>query len=89
MEKRKFDLSKDMIRLEREEEESNFVPQYAVTPNSSEKKVEEEQVERLYLSLRVTEEFKKEFKIWCTYKGLKQNEAIVKIFNKIKSLEDF
>lgn len=78
--KKKFDLSSDMINLERSSPEEERIVE----------RVKEDRLvksdKRIYINFSVTEDFKKEFKVWCAEKELKHNEALILMFNKMKNI---
>lgn len=85
--KKKFDLDGSIVQVEKGIEQPSLSTDHY--PKSAEiaKEDHENNIKMIYLNFHVSEEFRKEFKIWCAHKGLKQNHAFVKMFERIKSLD--
>jgi len=73
MQKKKFDLTSDIVEVNLEENESKK----PVTLISNNKK-------NVLLTIAVDADMRKEFKTWCARNGLKMNEAFIKGFNLLK-----
>lgn len=84
--KKKFELESSIVQVSRGVEQE--VPAADAYPSPQEAaEAEQLKVKMIYLNFSVSEDFRKEFKIWCAKKGLKQNEALVKMFDRIKNLD--
>lgn len=70
MQKKKFDLTSDIIKVNLGEQDQEQV------------KVDKKK--SMLLTISVDEDMRKEFKTWCARKGLKMNEAFIKGFNLLK-----
>ena len=74
MQKKKFDLTSDIVEVKLEENEFKKT----VTPISNNKK------KNVLLTIAVDEDMRKEFKTWCARNGFKMNEAFLKGFKLLK-----
>lgn len=74
MQKKKFDLTSDIVEVKLEENEFKK----PVTSISNNKK------KNVLLTIAVDADMRKEFKTWCARNGLKMNEAFIKGFNLLK-----
>lgn len=84
-EKKKFELTPDLINLEDENAEyKTSIPLVTKRPGA-EIAEKNDKTKGAYLNLSVPEDFRKEYKIWCAQKGLKQNEALIKMFDAVKN----
>jgi hypothetical protein len=83
MQKKKFDLTSDIVNvdLEKENDEGIFVQNTKRNSDSSDKQVKKKKV---LISIAVDEELRKEYKMWCTSKGLKMAEAFLKGYELLK-----
>lgn len=74
MQKKKFDLTSDIVEVKLEENELK-----QTSPVSSIKNKK-----NVLLTIAVDSDMRKEFKTWCARNGLKMNEAFIKGFNLLK-----
>lgn len=74
MQKKKFDLTSDIVEVSLEESEVRAP--IVLKGNKKEKNV--------LLTIAVDADMRKEFKTWCARNGLKMNEAFIKGFNLLK-----
>ena len=74
MQKKKFDLTSDIVEVKLEENE--FKKPIISISNNKKKNV--------LLTIAVDIDMRKEFKTWCARNGLKMNEAFIKGFNLLK-----
>ena len=83
MQKKKFDLTSDIINVNLDEAMSDrhLAPKEEIERTNIEKKV-------VLVTLSVEEELRKEYKTWCASKGLKMNEAFLKGFDLLKKNYD-
>ena len=72
MQKKKFDLTSDLVTLDNE------------TKAESVQKIEVKKDKNILLTMSVDESFRAEFKSWCARHRLKMNEAVVKGFALLK-----
>lgn len=77
MQKKKFDLTSDIVEVNLEENEAK--KPVAVISNNKKNNV--------LLTIAVDADMRKEFKTWCARNGLKMNEAFIKGFNLLKKQE--
>lgn len=73
MQKKKFDLTSDIVEVNLEGNESKKTA--AVISNNK---------KNVLLTIAVDVDMRKEFKTWCARNGLKMNEAFIKGFNLLK-----
>ena len=73
MQKKKFDLTSDIVKVNLEENESKK-PVALISNNKK----------NVLLTIAVDADMRKEFKTWCARNGLKMNEAFIKGFNLLK-----
>jgi hypothetical protein len=83
MQKKKFDLTSDIINVDFEEidNEKVLVQNTKKISDSKEHKVKKPKV---LITMAVDEELRKEYKMWCTRKGLKMAEAFLKGYELLK-----
>ena len=83
MQKKKFDLTSDIINVDLEEihNEEVLIQNTKKTSDSKEQKVKKTKV---LITMAVDEELRKEYKMWCTRKGLKMTEAFLKGYELLK-----
>lgn len=83
MQKKKFDLTSDIINVDFEEidNEKVLVQNIKKTSDGKEHKVKKPKV---LITMAVDEELRKEYKMWCTRKGLKMAEAFLKGYELLK-----
>jgi hypothetical protein len=74
MQKKKFDLTSDIVEVKLEENE--LKKPIGVIDSKNKKNV--------LLTIAVDADMRKEFKTWCARNGLKMNEAFIKGFNLLK-----
>lgn len=78
MQKKKFDLTADLVDISDEKMPTTHLSQYL------EKKPIENKSKTILLTLSVEENFRAEFKSWCARHKLKMNEAVIKGFQLLK-----
>lgn len=74
MQKKKFDLTSDIVEVKLEETQFKKT---ILNIDSSKKK-------NVLLTISVNSEVRKEFKTWCARNSLKMNEAFIKGFSLLK-----
>ena len=74
MQKKKFDLTSDIVEVKLEENE--LKKPIGVSDSKNKKNV--------LLTIAVDADMRKEFKTWCARNGFKMNEAFIKGFNLLK-----
>ena len=74
MQKKKFDLTSDIVEVKLEENE--LKKPIGVIDSKNKKNV--------LLTIAVDADMRKEFKTWCARNGFKMNEAFIKGFNLLK-----
>jgi hypothetical protein len=74
MQKKKFDLTPDIVKVKLEDTEFKKFT----------KKEEEDKKKNVLLTIAVNPDIRKEFKTWCARNGLKMNEAFLKGFSLLK-----
>lgn len=74
MQKKKFDLTSDIVEVKLEENEIKKT----ITETDNNKK------KNVLLTIAVDSDMRKEFKTWCARNGLKMNEAFIKGFSLLK-----
>jgi hypothetical protein len=80
MQKRKFDLTSDIIQVDLGENEENNFSQIG-------NRQKEKKNKRVLITMAVDEELRKEYKMWCTRKGLKMAEAFLKGYELLKKTD--
>lgn len=82
MQKKKFDLTSDIIDVDlNRDEEENFSQNKNSNMYVREK---EHKKKKVLITMAVDEELRKEYKMWCTQKGLKMAEAFLKGYELLK-----
>ena len=74
MQKKKFDLTSDIVEVKLED--NDFKKAVTLISNNKKKNV--------LLTIAVDVDMLKDFKTWCARNGLKMNEAFIKGFNLLK-----
>ena len=81
MQKKKFDLTADLVDVSDEKTSTNHLSQQV------EKNLIENKGKNILLTISVEESFRAEFKSWCARHRLKMNEAVIKGFQLLKEKE--
>lgn len=85
MQKQKFDLTSEIIKIDEGKEEIQRITETKTTMIN---KVEQVIIKKkVLITMAVDEELRKEYKMWCTRKGLKMTEAFIKGYELLKKEE--
>jgi hypothetical protein len=82
MQKKKFDLTSDIIQVNIGEEK-----EYTQSVNKNTETIKEEKVKnrkKVFITIAVYEELRREYKMWCTREGLKMAEAFLRGYELLK-----
>ena len=83
MQKKKFDLTSDVIDINLEDGRKD-----QLLSQSKRIKEDEGKGKSVLITISVDEELRKEYKTWCIKNDLKMNEAFLKGFNLLKRNEE-
>jgi len=83
MQKKKFDLTSDIIDITLEKGDKTQITE-GVTSNVKEEKSDNVKTKRVLITMAVDEELRREYKVWCTNNGLKMAEAFLKGYKLLK-----
>ena len=82
MQKKKFDLTSDIIQVNVGEEK-----EYTHSVNKNTEVIKEQQIKnrkKVFITIAVDEELRREYKMWCTREGYKMAEAFLKGYELLK-----
>ncbi len=83
MQKKKFDLTSNIIDVDLNRGEEEKFPQNRNSGYDAREKIADRR-KKVLITMAVDEELRKEYKMWCTQKGLKMAEAFLKGYELLK-----
>lgn len=82
MQKKKFDLTSDIITVDLEEVKNDHNTAAEVAVSST--KTDKPKKKSVLITITVDPALRKEYKTWCARKGIKMNEAFIEAFELLK-----